>query len=308
MKHKAVPGIKGVITDIQRFSVHDGAGIRTIVFLKGCPLRCKWCHNPETNRPCREIAFYSGKCIGCGACVRACPGNAILPDGRVDGQRCTTCGRCADVCCTKARTVIGEERSVEDILREIRRDEVFYRISGGGLTLSGGEPTAQPLFARALLEQAKALGLNTAIETCGFCAWSDFEPIVRECDAVLYDIKHMDPALHKAYVGVSNELILENIRLVGKAGKKLIIRLPLIPGVNDDCKNLRAVAALSREAGALEIHILPFHQMGKGKWHALNRAYDFEEHAEPDGTCAGEAKRILEEASGLPVNIGGYGT
>lgn len=299
--------IHGTITDVQRFSVHDGIGIRTIVFLKGCPLRCAWCHNPETNRACKEVAYYRDKCIGCAACIRSCPHRAIRPDGTVDLERCTVCGICAEVCCTQARTIIGEERTASELVEQLSRDLVFYQISGGGLTLSGGEPSAQPEFARALAEQIHEKGIGTAIETCGFCKWELLEPIIRACDIILYDIKHMDSTLHEKWTGVPNQLILDNARRIGEMGKQMIIRIPLIPGVNHDDENLAATGDFAKEIHAAEIHILPFHQLGKGKWHAMERDYSMEDLQEPNQACLDRAKMILEEVSGLPVNIGGQG-
>ena len=297
----------GIITDIQRFSVHDGTGIRTIVCLKGCPLRCAWCHNPETNLVCREVAYYRDKCIGCAACVQACPNGAIQPDGTVQRERCKVCGTCAEACCTCARVMIGQERTVDELVEQLLRDQVFYRASGGGVTLSGGEPSAQPQFARALAEQIHARGISTAIETCGFCKWELLEPIIQACDIILYDIKHTDPVQHEKWTGVSNQLILDNICRIGGMQKKLIIRIPLIPNVNHDDNNLMATALLAQEVHAAEIHVLPFHQLGKGKWHALERDYALEELTEPDEACIARAKMILEQYSGLPVNIGGQG-
>lgn len=298
--------VQGIITDIQRFSVHDGQGIRTVVFLKGCPLRCLWCHNPETNRSCAEMAYYRDKCIGCGQCLRACPNGAIAEDGEVDRMRCTQCGRCANVCCTRARVRIGQRRTAGELLDLVRRDSAFYR-SGGGMTLSGGEPTAQPGFALALLRLAKAAGIHTAIETCGFCRWEDLEPIANVCDLFLYDVKHMDGAAHQKATGVDNRLIQENLRRLGAMKKQIIIRLPLIPGVNDTPENLVATARLAEEVDAREIHILPFHQLGTEKWHALCRAYAMEETAAPADEMVQDALETMRAAAKRIVSVGGHG-
>lgn len=203
--------------------------------------------------------------------------------------------------------MIGEERTISELVEQISRDQIFFQISSGGLTLSGGEPSAQPEFARVLAEQIHAKGISTAVETCGYCKWELLEPIIRACDIILYDIKHMNSWLHERWTGVPNQLILDNVRRIGEMGKKLIIRIPLIPGVNHDDENLAATGRLAKEVYAAEIHVLPFHQLGKGKWHALERGYMLEELQEPDQACLDRAKAILEQVSGLPVNIGGQG-
>lgn len=299
--------ITGVLTDIQRFSVQDGIGIRTIVFLKGCPLRCRWCHNPETNLAVPEMMFTPENCIGCGSCLAVCKHGAITPEDMLRRDRCTACGDCVAVCCTKARTRIGEEKTVAEVMREVEKDAVFFQTSGGGLTLSGGEPTAQPEFAQALLAAAKESGVGTAIETCGYCAWDRFLPIVEQCDMLLYDIKHMDPETHRRYTGVDNACILDNLRRIGRMHKRIIIRIPLIPGVNDAAENLRSTAHMAKEVGAEEIHVLPFHQLSEGKWDALGRDYSFRDYREPSPEELASAKQTLEEAAGLSVNVGGHG-
>lgn len=298
--------VQGIITDIQRFSVHDGQGIRTVIFLKGCPLRCLWCHNPETNRSCVEMAYYRDKCIGCGQCLRVCPSGAIAEGGAVDQIRCTQCGMCADACCTRARVRIGQQKTAGELLNLVQRDNEFYR-SIGGMTLSGGEPTMQPEFALALLRLAKAAGIHTAIETCGFCRWEDLEPIASACDLFLYDVKHMDSAAHKKSTGVDNRIIHENLRRLWAIKKQIIIRVPLVPGINDTAENLAATARLAEEVNAREIYILPFHQLGTEKWHALCRAYAMEETPEPTDDAVQVALEIMRAATKRIVSVGGHG-
>ena len=298
--------IKGIITDIQRFSVHDGNGIRTIVFLKGCPLRCLWCHNPETNHVAPEIAYYREKCIECGICREVCPQHSIDETGVIDRALCDACGSCTHVCCTKARVLMGQERTVEEVIQEVEKDIVFYHTSGGGLTLSGGEPTAQPKFAAALMKSAKKRGIGTALETCGYCSWEKFQPILESTDMVLYDVKHPDPQRHKEGTGVDNLLILENLKRIKTVGVRLIIRFPLIPDFNNDDTSINGVGRLAVESGAEEIHVLPFHQVGQQKWDALNRSYAYESVALLTQDEILHAKALLEQ-TGLPVNLGGYG-
>lgn len=303
---RADRSVTGVITDIQRFSVHDGTGIRTILFLKGCPMRCPWCHNPETNRAREEMCWYRDRCIGCGECVRACPRGAILPAGGYDPARCDSCGRCAEVCCTKARVKLGRIITVAEAMDAMERDAAFYRRTGGGLTLSGGEPTAQPLFSAAMMRAAHERGIHTALETCGCCDWQSLWSIAAETDLVLYDVKHTDGPTHRRLTGVDNDVILENLRRLSRQGSQIILRMPLIPGINDQRQNLLATARLAAEVRARQIHLLPFHQLGEGKWHALARTYVCEGRKEAGAEAMNRAREIMLTA-GVPVNIGGAG-
>ncbi len=301
--------IKGVVTDIQRFSVHDGMGIRTIVFLKGCPLNCQWCHNPETNTVNRQLMIFPDKCIGCGECLRRCPEACISADGSVDRGKCTVCGLCADICCTGSKRICricGDTLTAGEVIGRVKKDMVFYNRSDGGLTLSGGEPTASPEFALALLQLAKENGINTAVETSGYCEEETFRQIMRYTDMVLFDMKHTDPQRHKEGTGVENALIMKNLYNIAKMKKKTVIRYPLIPDYNDDEKNLLATAEIAGEVNALEIHVLPFHQLGAGKWVSLDKPYSYAEKKPPARETIDRAVAALS-SSGLPVNVNGYG-
>jgi pyruvate formate lyase activating enzyme len=272
------PGPTGLVFDIQRFAVHDGGGIRTLIFLKGCPLRCQWCQNPESMAQAPEIMRIPHHCISCVKCMTLCPRKAIrfLADGSVgiDREACDLCGDCVASCYAGSMNIVGRYLTVDEVMREVERDRKFYTESGGGVTFSGGEPTLQRDFLLACLGAAKARGLHTAVETCGHGPWDVFAPLLDKTDLFLCDVKHMDSARHRELTGVGNERILDNIARLSQAGACLRLRLPLVPGVNDDDAN---VAATARFAAALPtaqgLDILPYHRLGAAKWQQLDRAY-----------------------------------
>jgi glycyl-radical enzyme activating protein len=265
----------GTIFDIQRFSIHDGPGIRTTVFLKGCPLHCLWCHNPESQERRVEIFFSPEKCIGCLFCLQTCPhGNHQFQDGQHRYQRetCTGCGQCAAECYTEALEVVGRSASVDEVIGEVVKDIPFYRNSGGGMTLSGGEPMAQFEFSRELLLAARRQAIHTCLETSGCAPFTRYREIIPLVDLFLFDIKETDPDRHMQYTGVSNQLILENLSLLNSAGANIILRCPIIPGLNDRAEHLRAVADLAEHLeGVQEIHILPYHALGESKNERLGK-------------------------------------
>jgi pyruvate formate lyase activating enzyme len=241
---------KGTIFDIQRFSIHDGPGIRTTVFFKGCSLRCFWCHNPEGIRFKQEIQYFPERCIGCGKCLEVCPQVARLkPEDGVSYQRelCTVCGSCVTMCAAEARLLTGREVTVDEVMAELLQDRVFYETSKGGVTLSGGDPILQPEFATALLQACKKEGLHTAIETAGNYEWEILAALLPEIDLVMMDIKHMDPSKHRWATGVSNKRILAIARKLAQTQKPLLFRIPVIPTVNDTVEEVGAIAAFVKE-------------------------------------------------------------
>jgi pyruvate formate lyase activating enzyme len=272
--------LTGLVSDFQRFSIHDGPGIRTIVFLKGCPLHCVWCSNPETVFARPEMMLIPHNCIGCGRCIKECPVDCIhMADGRVDDverDRCLlpACGRCQQACYANAINISGRYLTVAEVLDVVERDREFYERTGGGVTFSGGEPFAQPHFLRELACAAKARKFHTAVETCGFVTWESIGPVLDCMDLVLHDIKHMNPESHVQGTGVPNGLILENLKRIDSAGKPVRARLPLVPGYNDSVDNIRATAAfLAGMANLQALDILPYHRMGEPKWGQLDRSY-----------------------------------
>jgi pyruvate formate lyase activating enzyme len=244
--------LDGVVFDLQRFSLHDGPGIRTIVFLKGCPLVCAWCSNPESQSSNPELIYSPVHCLECGECIHVCPVGAIRPAEHgvvVDRGKCFGCEACSEVCPGKALRLSGRRMSISRVLAEVARDRVFYEHSGGGMTLSGGEPLAQPDFALALLRGAREMGLHTAIETTGLAGAETVERVLRETDLILYDIKHMDPDAHRKGTRVNNSAILSNARLAADLGVAMILRVPVIPEYNDQPDTVRAIARFGVELG-----------------------------------------------------------
>ena len=300
----------GIINEIERFAINDGPGIRTLIFFKGCPLRCKWCSNPETQNPLPEIFYFEDKCIFCQSCIAACPNNAIKADylrNKVITNRhiCTGCGNCVAVCPAQARRLVGIEKNVEEIMEEIKKDEPFYILSGGGVTLSGGEVFFQPDFALEILKACKKEEIDTAIETSGFASWKTMERLLPYIDHVLIDIKHMNSSLHKYWTGVGNELILENIKRIDAQKKDYIIRIPLIPGVNYGEENIKELKNFIRELQNIkEIHVLPYHTLGRGKYKYLEREYELK-HLKK--YTKEEIKKIVSklEIEGVKIVTGG---
>lgn len=268
----------GIVTDFKRFAVHDGDGIRTTVFLKGCPLKCVWCHNPESISPKPELAFYAEKCTGCGECMRVCPNGAHLfeagdtPDSyihRLDRTKCAACGKCAEVCVSGALKLCGRRMSVDEVIKVVAEDRIFYETSNGGMTLSGGEPTLQPEFALALLRAAKADGIPTALDTCGYTKREVYESLLPYTDIFLYDIKHITDEGHIRCTGRANRLILDNLRFLSDAGAKIEIRIPLVPDYNDDEETLDGIGRLLSTVNITKAKLLPYHSYARSKYLSL---------------------------------------
>jgi pyruvate formate lyase activating enzyme len=322
--------VQGLVFDLQRYSLHDGPGLRTNVFLKGCPLRCRWCCNPESQGTEPELALFESRCFACGDCVEVCRRGALSMLQRLhwDPKVCDRCGQCVEVCASGAVRWIGNSISAGEVLAEVLRDSAFYS-GGGGITLTGGEPMLQPEFAYAILRLAQADYVHTAMETCGHAPWSHFERLLPHLDLVLFDLKHMDSGCHREGTGVGNEVILENARRIAKwfeqrgtsrawrgrssldtgdsppdAPRGMIIRLPLVPGFNMTVERVQRAAEFAREMGVGEIHLLPYHRLGQPKYRALGRSYPGEEFDLPEDTGV-EAMASLVRSCGLHVRVGG---
>jgi pyruvate formate lyase activating enzyme len=300
--------LTGIIFDIERFAIHDGPGIRTTLFLKGCPLACWWCHNPESISPRRELVFFEAKCIGCNKCFEVCPVGAHerLPDGgrAYHREKCTLCGKCSEACAAEALVVEGREIDVEGAVEELSRDMPFYSTSGGGITLSGGEPMRQADFSREVLRGCRDKGIHTALDTCGFAPWEDYRKVLPATDLVLYDLKLADPAEHRKYTGVSNELILENLGRIDAAGKQIEVRIPVVPGVNDGERNLEGCAEILGGLRHLtRVVLLPYHRMGEAKYARLGRSYRLPDTAPPTAQAIQETASRLS-ARGIPAHAG----
>ncbi|WP_066644703.1 glycyl-radical enzyme activating protein [Christensenella timonensis] len=299
--------IKGTVFDLQRYSIHDGSGIRTIVFLKGCPLRCRWCANPESQKKEREMMISHKKCIACGTCQAVCDKDAISVGA--DGiayrkEKCDYCGACIANCRAQGLKIAGREMSVQEIIDEITKDEIFYITSGGGLTVSGGEPLSQHEFLLKLLKSAQERGIHTAIETCGVCAPEVFREVLKYVDLLLMDLKHTDNEKHKEWTGGSNEAILKNWEWAAKNKKHIICRIPVIPGFNDTEKEIKDIAKFISGIGIREMHLLPYHNLGESKYIALGMEYSMHDVKKPEDDAM-QALRAAAMQYVESVQIGG---
>ena len=298
----------GTIFNIQKFCINDGPGIRTTVFLKGCPLNCLWCHNPESKLTRQELYYDAAKCIGCGGCVVVCPNDchniSELGHG-FDRSNCTVCGGCAEACPAAAMELTGREASVEEILAEVEKDAVFYRNSGGGMTLSGGEPMLQFEFTLALLREAKNRGLHTAMETCGYAPAERYQAIAPYVDLFLFDYKLTDEALHKQYTGVSNQKILENLKMLDQLGAKTVLRCPIIPGINNTAEHFAGIAAMAESMENVQgVEVEPYHPLGAGKAALLGKEYALDGLSFPENETVEEWIRSIAAQTKVSVKKG----
>lgn len=297
----------GLITDIKKFAVHDGPGIRTTVFLKGCPLRCLWCHNPETQAAEPTIVYYKHNCIGCGRCIDACPNDALSMGENgieIDRSRCQVCGACVQACPARALERIGREVTVGEVMAEVEKDRPFYENSGGGLTISGGEPLAQPKFVQALLEAAREAGIHTCLDTCGYASWSLYEKVLPLTDLVLFDLKSLDARGHRRGTGRSNSLILQNLDSLTQNGMAVMVRTPVVPDFNDTLEDVGNIADfLTRLENVPPLELLPFHQMGKAKFERLGMPYPMDGVEPPADELMRELAQTAHE-HGVDCHIG----
>ena len=301
-------GTTGIIFNIMKYCVHDGPGIRTTVFLKGCPLGCWWCHNPEGLAEHRELSFRQDRCLLCGACYDACPNGAVeVRDGLFlpIRERCQRCGACVEVCFSGAREMVGREVTVTEVIEEVEKDMVFYEVSGGGVTFSGGEPLMQPDFLAALLESCRGKGIHTAVDTAGYAPSDTLRRISELTDLFLYDLKIVDDELHETYTGVSNVLALENLKMLASLRDDVVIRIPLIPGINDNEESISDIYHfISTLETVSEVHLLPFHKAGRDKYAKIGLTCRLPE-IEP---IAGERVREIAEmfeSNAVAVTVGG---
>ncbi len=286
--------------NVQHFCLHDGPGIRTTVFLKGCGLRCLWCCNPESQEPYAQLGLDPRRCTGCADCVSACPEGAITMNERgtaqVDRERCTNCGKCVSACLDDAITLYGETRSVDDVFQEVLRDKRWYG-SDGGVTVSGGEPLTQARFVHALLRMCRDEGIGTCIETCGAVPAHVVAGVLPLLDFVLFDLKHLDTAEHQRLTRHSNRVILENAKLVARSGVPVQFRMPLVPGLNDDAANLQATAQFLRDnlGERASLELMPYHRLAAGKYEALGYQYQLEGLPAATPECVRSAQHSLEQ-------------
>lgn len=300
-----------LITNIQKYSIHDGDGIRTTVFFKGCPLKCKWCHNPETQNFKKQILTNREKCTGCESCILVCPNNAVrLVDGKAvtDHEKCTGCGICVKNCLSNIREVAGKEYTVKELVKELKKDEMFYEESGGGVTLSGGEVMCMDMdYIEALAKELYRQGITVTIDTCGYAPYDNFKRILPYVNTFLYDIKAMDRDVHKEFIGVDNTLILENLERLSADNARIYIRIPTIKGVNADEKSMKAVIEwlLAHKIKVAQVNLLPYHNTGSSKYGRLEKAYYGEALETPTNEEMEHYVVLFKSAGFLNTKIGG---
>ncbi len=300
---------KGIIFDIKRYAIHDGPGIRTTVFFKGCPLRCPWCHNPEGELPEPEIIWHRNRCLTrCRDCITVCIRKALQKRGRtvhIDRTQCNLCGDCADVCPTEALEIIGREVTVGDVMGVIHKDRIFYEESGGGVTFSGGEPFMQPEFLGILLDECRRAGIPVAVDTCGYVPSELLREMTDKIDLFLYDVKLIDEGKHKSHTGASNRLILENLRMLSHRGKRVIIRIPLLCDINDQPDNIhQTIEFLLPQHNLREINLLPYHRGGEEKHKRLGKKNSRRAFQSSSKKRTEDIKKIFED-HGFSVKTGG---
>jgi pyruvate formate lyase activating enzyme len=280
--------MSNLVTNIQGYSIHDGPGIRTVVFLKGCGLECQWCSNPECISPQPEVGFIKNLCTKCGKCAEVCPDGALIYEEgelpRIDRERCSGCGVCSSVCSYKAIVLYGEQMNADEVFDAVNRDKMFYQTSGGGVTVSGGEALMQPQFVCDLFEKCRRAGIHTCVETSGYIAESALRQVLPYTDLVLYDLKHLNSEKHRQYTGKPNDLILSNAKIVAASGVETLFRMPLIPKINDDMQNIKMTAEFLHELGnnTLRIELMPYHRLGKGKYESLDKEFHLSEILSPE--------------------------
>jgi len=296
----------GLVFNLMHFSLHDGPGIRTTVFLKGCPLRCRWCHNPESQSREPELIYFEERCIHCGDCVGVCPHGALHLDKQLthDPKLCQHCGACVDACPSGARQLAGRRMTVPEVLAEVMKDQVFFDESGGGVTVSGGEPLLQAGFVEALLAACKERRIRTVLDTCGFADPGVLRRVSEHVDLFFYDLKLMDSEKHLRFTGVKNELILQNLKMLAECGKSIVVRVPVIPGVNDDSENFDALSECLTSFGLQDVDLLPYHSLGSDKYERLHMSHDMEGVEPPtDEEMETLAERLRRDK--FNVRIGG---
>ena len=300
-----------LITNVQKFSIHDGDGIRTSVFFKGCPLKCEWCHNPETQRFEKEMQCDKEKCVGCGTCAKVCPNGAIsMENGKPEMKKdaCTFCGKCVNFCPIGIREIIGREYSVKELIKELMKDQMFYEESGGGVTLSGGEVMAMDIdYILAIAKELKRQDVTLTIDTCGYVPYEKFQAILPYVNTFLYDVKVMDPKLHKKYIGVDNQLILDNLIRLEADGARIYIRIPTIKEVNGNEKNMKETIAFLKEHDIhpAQINLLPYHDTGSGKYSKLDMEYKGTDLHAPEKEEMESFVRLFVESGFQNTKIGG---
>jgi pyruvate formate lyase activating enzyme len=299
--------LSGIIFNIQDYAVDDGPGIRKLIFLKGCRLRCAWCSNPESHKFKAEVEFFPEKCIRCGRCLEVCPAGAINFDlsvdtgFKIDRSLCNDCLLCAARCPGGALQEIGRIMTLDEVVKEIVKDRSYYRRSGGGVTLSGGEPLDQPRFALGILEQCYENNIHTAVETAGYVPWAVLEAVLPYTDLIIFDVKHWEEKAHRRATGKSNRRILRNLERLSRSSQEILVRVPLIPSFNTDAETLTEIAKLLADLNLKRASFLPFHKFGRSKYYRLSREYTYEHHP---NLLSFRQRPALEEAKRIFVGFG----